>query len=154
MEYMVWIWLGVFLMAILVESLTQELVSVWFAFGAVIALILSAFPQIEWYVQLVVFTVVSLFLMILTRPFAKKLLNHATRYTNVDEFVGRRVRVISDISKFENGEVKLNDIIYHASLLEEETEPIQKGEIVEIVTFKGNKVVVRKIKNEGKEMTE
>ncbi|MDE7100279.1 MAG: NfeD family protein [Anaeroplasmataceae bacterium] len=145
-EYMVWVWLGVFLFTVLLESVTQELVSVWFAFGAIIALILSAFPGIEWYVQVVVFAVVSLVLMVLTRPLAKKILHNALRYTNVDEFVGKRVKVMSEISQFENGEVKIHDIIYHASLLEEETEAIPAGEIVEIVTLKGNKVVVRKIK--------
>lgn len=147
MEYMVWIWLGVFLITILLEALTQELVSVWFSLGSVIALILSAFPVIEWYYQVVVFAIVSLLLMILTRPVAKRVLQNAIRYTNVDEFVGKRVRVMKEITQFENGEVKLHDIIYHASLLEEETEPISVGEIVEIVTFKGNKVVVRKIKD-------
>lgn len=152
MEYMVWIWLGVFLLAIIVESLTQELVSVWFAFGALIALILSAFPSIEWYIQLVVFTVVSILLLGLTRPFAVKLLKNSTRYTNIDEFVGKRVPVITEISKYNSGEVKLNDIIYHASLLEEETESIAVGQIVEIVTFKGNKVIVRKIESERKDI--
>lgn len=147
MEYMVWIWLGVFLITILLEALTQELVSVWFSLGSVIALILSAFPVIEWYYQVVVFAIVSLLLMILTRPVAKRVLQNAIRYTNVDEFVGKRVRVMKEITQFENGEVKLHDIIYHASLLEEETETISVGEIVEIVTFKGNKVVVRKIKD-------
>lgn len=49
-----------------------------------------------------------------------------------------------EISKFQPGEVKLNGIIYQANLLEEETESIPKDEIVEIVTFKGNKVIVKK----------
>lgn len=143
--YMVWIWLGVFIITVIIESLTQELVSIWFSLGSVIALILSAFPNISWYVELVVFTIVSLLTLALTRPFVKKLLFNAIRYTNVDEFVGKRVKVVSDISKFENGEVKIRDIIYHASLMEEETETIKKDEIVEIVTLKGNKVIVKKI---------
>lgn len=147
--YMVWIWLGLFLLTILVESLTQELVAIWFSLGSLIALILSAFPAIDWYYQVMAFAIVSLFLMILTRPFVKKLLSNATRYTNVDEFIGKRVKVMKEITKYESGEVKLNDIIYHANLLEEETESIAAGDVVEIVTFKGNKVVVRKI-NEGK----
>lgn len=145
MEYMVWVWLGVFVITLAIESITQDLVAVWFSLGAIIALILSAIPQIPWYIEIVVFAVVSFLALGLTRPFAKKLLFNATRYTNVDEFVGKRVKVISDISKFENGEVKIHDIIYHASLMEEETETIKKDEIVEIVTLKGNKVIVRKV---------
>lgn len=153
MEYMVWVWLGVFIITLIIESITQDLIAVWFSLGSIIALILSAIPQIQWYIEIVVFAVVSFLSLGLTRPFAKKLLFNSTRYTNVDEFVGKRVKVISDISKFENGEVKIHDIIYHASLMEEETETIKKDEIVEIVTLKGNKVVVRKIndleRNEG-----
>lgn len=143
--YMVWVWLGLFITTVVIEAITQDLVSVWFAFGAIIALILAAFPAIPWYVQLIVFAFVSLLLLILTRPFAKRLLFNSVRYTNIDEYVGKRVKVISDITKFENGEVRINDVIYSASLLEEETETIKADEIVEIVTFRGNKVVVRKI---------
>ena len=143
--YMVWFWLSAFLITLVIESITQELVAVWFSLGSIIALILSAFPAIDWYIEVVVVAVVSFLSFGLTRPFAKKLLFNATRYTNVDEFVGKRVKVISDISKYENGEVKIHDIIYNASLMEEETETIHKDEIVEIVTLKGNKVVVRKI---------
>lgn len=146
MEYMVWIWLGVFIVTLILESITQDLVAIWFSLGSLIALILSAIPQIPWYIEIVIFAVVSLLALGLTRPFAKKLLFNATRYTNVDEFVGKRVKVISDISKFEDGEVKIHDIVYHASLMEEEEEPIKKDEIVEIVTLKGNKVIVRKIR--------
>lgn len=145
-EYMVWVWLSVFVLTIVIEAISQDLISIWFSLGAIIALILSAFPIIPWYAELVVFAAVSFLVMALTRPLVKKILLNATRYTNVDEFVGKRVKVITDISKFENGEVKIHDIIYNASLMEEETEPILKDEVVEIVTFKGNKVVVKKIK--------
>ena len=53
--------------------------------------------------------------------------------------------VLKDISKLESGEVRFHDIIYSACLLEEETETIKTGEIVEVVTFRGNKIVVKKI---------
>ena len=52
---------------------------------------------------------------------------------------------VKDISKFEDGEVRFHDIIYSACLLEKETETIKEGEIVEVVTFRGNKIVVKKI---------
>lgn len=143
--YMVWVWLSVFIATVIIEAITQDLVSVWFSCGSIIALILSAFPAIPWYVQLIVFAIVSSLLLVLTRPLAKRLLFNAVRYTNIDEYVGKRVKVIKDISKFEPGEVRINDVIYSASLLEEETETIPADEVVEIVTFKGNKVVVRKI---------
>ena len=143
--YMVWLWLGLFLFAILIEALSQDLIAIWFALGALVSLVLSAIPGLAWYVELIVFAFVSFFVMFLTRPLAKKLLQNAIRYTNVDEMVGKRFEVLKEISKYQNGEVKINGIIYTASLMEEEYENIAAGEIVEVVTFKGNKVVVRKI---------
>lgn len=144
-SYMVWVWLGVFLFTILIEALSQDLIAIWFSLGSLISLALSAVPNLPWYVELIVFALVSLFVMVLTRPFAKRLLMNATRYTNIDEFVGKRVNVIKGISKYENGEIKINGIIYSACLMEEEYDPIAVDEIVEIVTFKGNKVIVRRL---------
>ncbi len=144
-NYMVWVWLGVFLFTILIEALSQDLIAIWFSLGSLISLVLSAVPNLAWYIELIVFALVSLFVMFLTRPFAKRLLLNATRYTNIDEYVGKRVSVIKEISKYENGEIKINGIIYQACLLEEEYDPIKANEIVEIVTFKGNKVIVRRL---------
>lgn len=144
-SYMVWVWLGVFLTTILIEALSQDLIAIWFSLGSLISLVLSAIPNLAWYVELIVFALVSLFVMFLTRPLAKRLLLNATRYTNIDEFVGKRVTVLKNISKYENGEIKINGIVYQACLMEEEFDFIASGEIVEIVTFKGNKVIVRKL---------
>lgn len=143
--YMVWVWLAVFFITLVIEASTQDLISVWFSLGSIIALILSAFDFIPWYVELIIFVVVSLVALVLTRPFVKKLTLQTTRYTNIDELVGKRVKVLKDIKEFENGEVKINGIIYYASLLDDEKDTIYAGEIVEIVTFVGNRVVVKKI---------
>ena len=35
-EYMIWVWLGVFVVAFIVEAITQDLVSVWFGLGAIV----------------------------------------------------------------------------------------------------------------------
>lgn len=143
-EYMVWIWLIVFLSAIILEALTQDLVSIWFSVGALVSLVLSGIEMIPWYIETIVCVVVSLTAFVCTRPFAKKILSNAIRNTNIDEYIGKKVKVLKDISKFADGEVRFHDVIYTACLMEEETETIMEGEIVEVVTFKGNKVVVKK----------
>jgi membrane protein implicated in regulation of membrane protease activity len=132
-------------MGIVIEAVTQDLVSIWFSVGGLVSMILSGFEFIPWYIETIVFVVVSLTAVICTRPLAKKLLSNALRSTNIDEYVGKQVKVLKDISKFENGEVRFNDVIYSACLMEEETDPIKEGEIVEVVTFRGNKIVVKKI---------
>ncbi len=148
-DYMIWIWLGVFLIALIVEASTQEFVSVWFSAGAVVAMCICFFVPL--YVQIIVFAVVSLAALILTRPLIKRLTARTERFTNTDEFVGKRVMLEKGVTKFEAGEVKINGVVYQAVLAEDSDEEIKKGSIVEMVALKGNKIVVRMIENKGEE---
>ena len=52
---------------------------------------------------------------------------------------------LEPITKFNNGSIKINDVIYTAILPESEDNEISVGDKVKIVTVKGNKVVVRKM---------
>lgn len=72
-------------------------------------------------------------------------MGRGVRNTNVDEFVGKRVVLQHKITKYEPGEIKVNGIEYTAILLEDSNDTIEEGSVVEIVTLKGNKVVVKKI---------
>ena len=73
------------------------------------------------------------------------MLARSVRHTNADEFIGKRIKAETDITKFDGGEVKLNGIIYTAILMESEEETISKDSLVEVVSLKGNKAVVKKI---------
>ena len=148
-DYMIWIWLGVFVLAVVVEALTEELVSIWFGAGALITIPIS-FAAPFW-VQIVVFAVISVVALIFTRPLIKKLMDRTERKTNVDEFVGKRVKVIKAIDKFDGGEIKLNGVVYTAILCEEDEKTIDTNTIVEVVALKGNRVVVRRISDEMEE---
>ena len=149
-DYMIWVWLAVFVIAIVVEALTEELVSIWFGAGALITIPISyAAP---FWVEIVVFAVISVAALIFTRPLIKKLMDRTERKTNVDEYVGKRVKVIKSIDKFDGGEVKLNGIVYTAVLCEEDDTTIPVDTIVEIVALKGNRVVVRQISDEREDV--
>ena len=141
-EYMIWIWLTVFVVTVVVEAGTQDFVSIWFAIGSLIAMAICYF--VPFYVEIIVFAVISLLSLALTRPLVKKFMDRTERFTNTDECVGKKVIVEKTISKFNDGEVKLNGITYSAILPEIETEDIEKGTVVEIVALKGNKIIVRK----------
>lgn len=141
--YMVWVWLAVFVLAIIIEACTQEFVSIWFAVGSLVSLIINTLVPI--WAEVIIFATVSFVALILTRPLVKKMTERSARYTNVDEFVGKRVKVNKAISKFIAGEVKINGIEYTAILMENSDEEIKEESIVEIVALKGNKVVVKKI---------
>lgn len=149
-DYMIWVWLGVFVLAVVVEALTEEMVSIWFGAGALITIPIS-FAAPFW-VQTVVFAVISVVALLFTRPLIKRLMDRTERKTNVDEFVGKRVKVIKDIDKFDGGEIKLNGVVYTAILCEDDDKTISADTIVEVVALKGNRVVVRRISNESEEI--
>ena len=143
LEYMWVVWLSIFVVALIIEATTTELVSVFFAFGAVIAMIISFIPGVEWWVQLIVFVVLSGASLAALRPLVRKYLNKEKRDTNVDEFIGKKVNVI-DLNNDGIPEVKLNGLIWRIEPVDEE-DKIAVGDKVEIVTIKGNKLVVRKV---------
>ena len=142
-EFMWIIWLGIFVVALIAEVGTTELVSVFFAFGALVSMIISFIPGVEWWVQLIVFVVLSGASLAALRPIVKKYLNKEKRDTNVDEYIGKKVNVI-DVNNDGTPEVKLNGLIWRIEPVDEE-EKIIVGEKVEIVTIKGNKLIVRKV---------
>jgi membrane protein implicated in regulation of membrane protease activity len=146
-QYMLWIWLGVFVAAVVLEAMTQDFVSIWFSVGALVCLCIC--NTIPFWAEFIVFSIISLITLILTRPLVKKLMERNERYTNVDEMIGKRVKVIKEISKYENGEVKINGIIYTATLLEESDITIKVDSVVEIVAIKGNKVSVRELEQKS-----
>ena len=152
MEYMVWVWLAVFIITLVAEAFTFDLVSIWFSFAAIVALIVAVTTDLAYYYQIVIFICVSVVLLLLTRPLMKKLLKNQERKTNADSFIGKQVIVSSPISKYEAGTIKMNDVIYTAILPLDTDATINEGEVVEIIALNGNKVVVRKIvkRNEGK----
>ena len=148
-NYMIWIWLGIFVVTVIVEAVTQDLVSIWFSLGSMASLCVSF--GVPFWVEIIVFFVVSTITLIFTRPLVKKLMDRQIRKTNTDDFIGKRVKVVKNIDKFDGGEVKINGIIYTAILLEEENETIPEDAVVEIITLKGNKVVVKKIEDKAEE---
>ena len=81
------IWLILMIVFILMETTTVMLVSVWFAAGALVALILSLF-SLPLPVQVIAFAVVSCGLLALLRPMVQKFLKPKIVKTNVDSVIG------------------------------------------------------------------
>ena len=68
-----YVWIIIVVIALAVEFLTDKVVALWFAVGAIIAMIISAFAVV-WWVQILAFTLVSVPSLIFLRKFALKLL--------------------------------------------------------------------------------
>lgn len=148
MENFMWIiWLGIFVLALLVEWGTAEVVSIWFAFAAVVSLILSFIPGVTWWVQVVVFVVVSLATFVFLRPILKKLIKREKVDTNIDEIIGKRGIMTEEYNDLSSGEVKVNGVLWTA-LNTNENEKIEAGSKVVVVAISGNKLIVKKLEGE------
>lgn len=145
-QYMIYIWLGVLILSIIVEAATTSLVSIWFAGGALIAMILSIPSIIPFWVEIIAFVIVSIVLMICFRSLSLKLLKRSTTRSNIDEIIGSKGVIIKKVTPIERGEVKINDIVWTA-MSYQENETIEVDTIVEVCALKGNKLYVKPINN-------
>ncbi|MBQ4258476.1 MAG: NfeD family protein, partial [Clostridia bacterium] len=66
-EYAVYIWVAVTILAVLVEAATSQMVSIWFVFGALAALIAGLIGA-NFLIQVIVFAIVTMIALVLTRP--------------------------------------------------------------------------------------
>lgn len=144
METMFWVWLAVIAISLIIEIVTLDLVSVWFACGAIIPFILSAIGGIYIELQIAVFIVVTALLFIFVRKYAQKLLfRNMNTKTNVDSLIGKHFRLLEETDFEHMGSVKVNDVTWTAT--SESGEKIEKGSLVEVVKIEGNKLIVKKV---------
>lgn len=143
MEAYMWaIWLGVFVIALIVEAIGADLVSVWFAGGALIALILSFIPGVAWWIQLIVFCVLSLTLLLALRPLTRKWFRGKIVKSNVESLIGKKAVLLEKIDLLHRGEVAVGDVKWTAVGVDDDAK-IEKGKIVVIVAVSGNKLIVK-----------
>ena len=138
-----WVWLGIVVVATVVELLTLDMTSIWFSFSGLVAMVLSAFDKIGWVVQLIVFVVLSAALIIGLRPICRKFfLRHMNERTNAASVIGKKVYMLTTASFGQMGSVKISDVVWSA-IPEDETQTIEAGSIVEIKEIRGNKLIVK-----------
>ena len=138
------VWLAIFVIMMVVEASGPALVSIWFCLGALVSLIISFIPGVAWWIEVIVFTVVSGATLLVLRPLSKKLLKRNTVKTNVDSFVGKRGYVIEDIEYLTPGAVKIGDVSWTAIPVNKDEKILEK-EIIEVVAINGNKLIVKKV---------
>ena len=146
-NYMWIIWLVLFVAMLIVEASGPALVSIWFSLGALFALIVSFIPNVEWWIEVIVFVVISLATLLALRPVLKKYIKRNRFNTNIDSFTGKRGYVIEDITYVRPGAVKIGDVSWTA-IPANKDDTIVENEIIEVVAISGNKLIVKKV--EGK----
>ena len=137
------VWVVVFVVAIVIEFSTQELVSIWFALAALPSLILAA-CRVEFYWQIVTFAGISLIAFIFSQLFLRNKIKVRSSATNADSLIGGEIFVTQTVKHNEPGEGKIRDVVWTIVSDEE----ILKGEFAQIKEIRGNKLIVKK--KEGK----
>lgn len=138
---MIWfIWACVFLIIELITPIA--LVSIWFVFGSIMAGVL-ALLKIDITYQLIAFIGCSILSLLLFRPLLRKYYVPKLIKTNADRLIGQKMRLEDDYYEKHWGLLKINGITWNVA--GEDTTPIKKGELVEIIDIIGSKLIVRKV---------
>ncbi|MCR5624183.1 MAG: NfeD family protein [Lachnospiraceae bacterium] len=133
-------WLIALVVLVLIDIFTMSIVFIWFGIGALVALIASLLGA-PIYLQFVLFGVVSVILLIFTRPIAVSIFNKNREKTNVDSLIGKEVRVVTAIDKhMDTGAVRINGIEWSART--NDGHKVSEGETVKVLRVEGVKVIV------------
>lgn len=133
------VWLMLFVVLLVVEIVTVNMVSVWFAAGALITALLSLLIE-STAVQIAIFVISSALCLILTQPIVKKITKGKITRTNLDRVIGKIGIVTETITKLEPGEVKVDGKRWSAL----SDKKIEVGRNVEILSIDGVKLRVKK----------
>ncbi len=134
------VWLIVLIACIIVEAITMGLTTVWFAGGALFA-ILAAALNAPVYLQIIIFLIVSVILLIFTRPIAVRFFNKERVKTNVESMIGKQAIVISEIDNLQGiGQVTVGGQEWSARSVDDTH--IEVGAVVEVTAVAGVKLIV------------
>ena len=136
-----WFWLVLCILFVLIEAFTLALTTLWFAFGAFVMIFISMLPM-PFQIQLLIFTVISVVLLIFTRPVVEKKLAVKRTATNSDAIIGKKVPVTQKITPLQKGTIKVNGLVWSAKV-KDGTE-LNEGDLCEVVSIEGATAVVKK----------
>ncbi len=133
-------WLVLLIFFLMVEASTVAVISLWFAAGALTAMVASLLGAELW-LQAALFAVVSIVLLCALRPIVRKYFTPRLTKTNVDALVGTSGRVTEKIDNtLSRGRVKLGAMEWTARSTSGET--VEEATLVRVDRIEGVKVFV------------
>jgi membrane protein implicated in regulation of membrane protease activity len=141
-------WLVLFIVFLLVELVTAgALVSIWFCVGSLVAMAVAYLGAPFW-VQMTLFLLISVGLLLGTKPFLKKHMDSKTITTNADRILTKRGIVEEEINNLKGiGVVKVDGKSWTARNIDGEA-IIPVGMEVEVVAIEGVKAMVKIVKRD------
>lgn len=140
MNWFAIVWLTLMVVFVLLEAGTVSMVSIWFAVGALAAMVASLLSAPLW-LQIVLFVAISTALLLALRPFVRKFLNPRLTKTNVDAIIGTEGFVTETIDNLAAaGRAKIGHMEWAAR--SSSGEKLEPGTRVQVDRVEGVKVFV------------
>jgi len=138
-----WAWIAIIAIAVIIEVLTDQLVSIWFVPGAIIATLLDYFSVgIVW--QILVVLVLAALGIVFAKKYLAKRMSSKIIKTNVEAIIGEKCIVTEKIDNYVGcGQVKIKGQIWSARGVEEDS-LFDEGEVLHVVAVEGVKVICKK----------
>lgn len=147
-DMMLIFWIAVLIVTLVVEALTMGLTAIWFSGGALLAVIVALVGGPLW-LQIIAFLVVSIALLVFTRPLAVKYFNRDRVRTNVESLVGRQAIVLTEVDNIKGtGQVSVGGQEWSARS-SSDSEKLEQGAVVLIVAISGVKLICRPVSMEN-----
>ena len=136
-------WVAALVVFLIVEAVTAGLVSIWFVFGSLVALICAALGAAVW-LQIFWFVIVSVATLVLTRPLVKRYVDSRSIATNAARSIGRAAVVTERIDNLAaTGAVNLDGVVWTARSTDDAV-AIEAGERVTVRAIEGVKLIVER----------
>lgn len=133
-------WLIAMVLFGVLEAVTVGLTSIWFAVGALAALIAASLGA-GTLVQVILFLAVSFVTLLLVRPLAQRYINDRKEPTNADRVIGQEGVVTEAIDNLSaRGQVNVSGALWSAR--SQGDAPIPKGAVVRVLRIEGVKLYV------------
>lgn len=140
------LWGVVLAVMVIAELASMQLVSIWFAAGALASFII-ALCGFGMGLQMFTFVIVSIILLTATRPLLKKLKVGNIQPTNMELDIGKTAVIIENVNNIsDTGRARLNGVDWKA--VSTNNTIIPEGSIVTIDEIKGTKLYVTLIQEE------
>lgn len=143
------VWLALLILLVLIEIFTLGLTTIWFAGGALLALIAAVLGAPVW-LEVLLAVIASAVLLFFTRPIAMKYFNRGREKTNTESLIGRQAIVTGEIDNLRGaGQVTVNGMEWTARNIVDGA-AIETGEVVVIRGINGVKLLVERESFTGK----
>lgn len=129
-----WVWLGIAIFLGFIEAMAVNIVAIWFVIGAILTIPLTFF-NVSFGIQLVWFLVVSVGLLITTRPMALKHFKIGGEKTNLETLIDAEGMVLTPNQEHEVGELKIEGKVWRFQSLSKTI--YQPSDLVMIREIKG-----------------